>query len=101
MKSLRQNTFCQLFVTDKGYIFVCQLENESDVLLDLKLFAKDVGVPEVLVTDDAKAITSSEVKRFFINIGTNLKILEQGTPGANLAELCIRILKSAVSKDMA
>ena len=29
-----------------------------------------------------------------------IKILEQGTPWANLAELCIGILKSTVSKDM-
>ena len=100
MKSLRQNTCCQLFVTDKGYIYVCPLEKESDVLLALKLFAKEIGVPEALVTDGAKAETSAEVKRFCINIGTTLKILEQGTPWANLAELYIGILKSAVSKDM-
>ena len=76
MKSLRQNTFCQLFVTDKGHVFVCPLEKESDLLLALKLFAKDVGVPESLVTDGVKAKTSKEVKRFCINIGTTLKILE-------------------------
>ena len=54
-KSLRQNSCYQLFVTDKDYIFVCPLEKESDVLLALKLFAKDVGVPEALVTDGTKA----------------------------------------------
>ena len=74
------------------------MEKESDVLLTLKLFAKDVGLPEDLVTDGTKAETSAEVKIFCINIGTTLKILEQGTPWANLAELYIGILKSAVSK---
>ena len=100
LESLHQNTCCQLFVTDKSYVFVCPLEKESDVLLSFKLFAKDVGVPEALVTDCAKAETSAEVKKFCINIGTTLKILEQGTPWTNLAELHIRILKSATSKDV-
>ena len=100
MKSLRQNTCFQLFVTDKSYVYVCPFEKESDVLLALKLFDKDVGVPETLVTDGAKAETSAEVKIFCINIGTTLNILEHCTPWANLAELHIGILKSAVSKDM-
>ena len=44
------------------------MEKEYDVLLALKLFAKDVGVSEALVTEGAKAETSAEVKRFCINI---------------------------------
>ena len=51
LKHLRQNACCQLFVTDKGCVFVCQIEKEADVLLSLKLFAKCVGVPEALVAD--------------------------------------------------
>ena len=78
MKSLSQNTSFQLFVTDKGYIFVCLLEKESDVLLALKQVAKDVGVPEDLVTNGTKSETSAEFKRFCINVGTTLKILEKG-----------------------
>ena len=54
----------------------CPLENESDVLLSLKLFATDVGVLEALVTDGTKAETSAEVKRLFINLGATLKILQ-------------------------
>ena len=84
MKSLLQNTCYQLFVTDKGYVFVCLLEKESDFLLAIKLFAKDVRVPEALVADSAKAETSAQVKRFCINIGTTRKILEKDTPWANL-----------------
>ena len=61
------------------------MEKEADVLLALKLFAKDVGIPEALVTDGARAETSAEIKKFCINIGTTLKILEQGIPWANLA----------------
>ena len=100
IKSLRQNTCCQLFVTDNGYVCVCPLEKESDVQLVLKLFAKDVGVPEALVTDGSKDETSAEVKRFCINIGTTHKTLEQGAPQDNLAELFNGIIKSAASKHM-
>ena len=81
-------------------MYVCPLEKESDVLLALKLFDKDVGVPEALVTDGTKAETSTDVERFFINIGTTLKTLEQGTPWANLVELHVGLLKIAVSKDV-
>ena len=100
MKSLRQNTCCQLFVTGKGYMHVFPLEKTSDVLLALKLFSKEIGVPEALVTGSTKAKTSDEVKRFYIKIGATLKILERGTLWANLVEFHIDILKSDVSKDM-
>ena len=37
LKSTRGNTCCQLFVTDKGYIYVVPMRKESEVLLALKL----------------------------------------------------------------
>ena len=59
-KSLRQKTCCQLFVNNKGHVFMCPLREESNDILALKLFAKDVGVPKALVADGAKAETSAE-----------------------------------------
>ena len=99
LKHLRQNTCCQLFVTDKGCVFVCPIERESDVLLALKLFAKDVGAP-ALVNDGARSETSAEVRTFCVNVGTTLKTLEQGTPWATLEDSHIGMPKSAFSKDM-
>ena len=84
MQSLSHNTCCQLFVTDKGYVFVWPLEKESDVLLCLKIFDKDIGVPEALFIDGAKAESSSEVNRFFINLGDALNMLEQVRHGLTL-----------------
>ena len=72
------------------------MEKESDFLLALKLFHKDIGVPDALVKDGTKAETSSKVKRFCISIRTTLKTLEQSTPLANLVILHIGMLKSAV-----
>ena len=76
------------------------MRKESEVLLALKLFAKELGVPETIVTDAAKAETSREVKAFCINIGTTLKTLEEGMPWANLVELYKGLIKSSVGKDM-
>ena len=66
----------QLFVTDKGSIYVCPMENESNVLLALKSFAKNIGLAESLVIDSTKSETSAEVRSFCMIIDTNLKILE-------------------------
>ena len=40
------------------------MEKEAENFLALKLFAKDVGVPDALVTDGAIAETSAEIKKF-------------------------------------
>ena len=64
----------------------------------MQLFAKDIRVPEALVTCSSKAETSAKVKRFCMRNFTYLKILEQDTLWANLTEIHIVILKSSVSK---
>jgi len=40
------------------------------------------------------------VRKFCNDIGTTLRVLEEGTPWANKAELYIGLLKEAVRKDM-
>ena len=55
-------------------------------------------MPEALVTYDSKDETSTEAKRFCVNIDTTLKTPEQGMSWAKIAELHIGILKSSVSK---
>ena len=75
IKSISQNTFCQIFVTNNGYVCVCPLEKESDALLAMKIFSKEIGMPEALATDGSKAETSADVTRFCINIGTRHTIV--------------------------
>ena len=70
------------------------------MLLIMKIFAKDIGLSESLVATGSKAKKIAEFKIFCIKIGTTLKKLEHGTPWANLAELCIGILKYSMSKFM-
>ena len=59
--SSRGNTCCQLFVTDKGFIYVVPMKRKSEVLAAIKLFAKEVGAPDAIVSDMAKEQVSQDV----------------------------------------
>ena len=99
-QSSRGHTCCQLFVTDKGFIYVVPMRKKSEVLLAIKQFAKEIGAPDSFVPDMSGEQMSSEVKKFCNDIGTTLRALEEGTPWSNKAELYIGLIKEAVRKDM-
>ena len=99
-KSSRQNTCCQLFVTDKGFVYVVPMKFKSEVLQAVKQFAKEIGAPEAIICDMAGEQTSHKLRKFCSDIGTTLRVLEEGTPWANKAELYIGLIKEAVRKDM-
>jgi len=99
-KSTRGNACCQLFVTDKGYIYVVPLTKEAEVLQAIKQFAKEIGSPKAFIMDAANAQKSKDIRHFCSQIGSSLRILEEGTPWANKAELYIGLLKEATRKDM-
>ena len=84
--SSRGNTCCQLFVTDKGFIYVVLMKRKSEVLSAIKQFAKEVGAPDAIVSDMAKEQVSQDVRNFCNTIGTTLRALEEGTPWSNKAE---------------
>lgn len=64
------------------------------------MFAKDVGAPDALICDAAREQISQEVRSFCHKIGTTLRVLEEGTPWANRAELYIGLFKESIRKDM-
>ncbi len=99
-KSSRGHTCCQLFVTDKGFVYVVPLKSKAEVLQAVKQFAKEIGAPEAIICDMAGEQTSQALKRFCQEICTTLRVLEEGTPWANKAELYIGLIKEAVRKDM-
>ena len=99
-KSLRGYTMLQLFVSDKGYISVYPMEKKSDFRDCLHLFCKEVGVPEILVVDPSGEQTSKPVRRFCIQVGTTLKLLEESTQWANRAELYVGLLKESIRQDL-
>ena len=98
--STRGHTCCQLFVTDKGFVYVVPMHSKKEVLQAVKQFAKEIGAPEALVCDPAREQLSQPLRQFCSDIGTTLRALEENTPWANRAELYIGLIKEATRKDM-
>ncbi len=69
----------QIFVSDKGIVKVYLMKFVRIFSSALREFAKDVGAPEILVTDPHKCQKSKEVQDFCNKIGTTLRLLEQNT----------------------
>ena len=99
-KSSRGNTCMQLFVTDKGYVYVVPMQSRSEVAKAIKLFMKDIGAPDALICDAAREQISQEVRSFCHKVGTTLRVLEEDTPWSNRAELYIGFIKEGTRKDM-
>ena len=83
----------QLFVTDEGFVHVIPTTKKSEVPMALKMSAKDIGAPDAIICDAAREQISKEVRDFCYKIGTSIRVLEEGTPWANRAELYIGLLK--------
>ena len=99
-KSSRGHTCCQLFVSDRGFVYVVPMKSKGEVLQAVKQFAKEVGVPDAIIADYGGENISFDLKKFCSDIGTTLRILEENTPWANKAELYIGLIKEAVRRDM-
>ncbi len=99
-KSSRGHNCCQLFVTDKGYVYVVLMKSKAEVLQAVKQFAKEIGAPDAIICDMAGEQTSHALKSFCQEIGTTMRVLEEGTPWSNKAELYIGLIKEAVRKDL-
>jgi hypothetical protein len=100
VKSLRGYTCCQMFVSDKGFVQCYNMKSKAQVPQTLRLFAKEVGVPDAIICDKSGEQTSGEVKELCYKFGTTLRQLEEHTPWANKAELYIGLIKRAVLKDL-
>ena len=99
-KSTRGYTCAQVFVSDKGFVWVHLMKSVSDYLTALKGFCKEVGVPESLVCDPHKSQTADAVRQWLYEVGTTLRVLERGTQWANLAERFIGLLKNGTRNDL-
>jgi hypothetical protein len=99
-KSVRGFTMMQLFVSDKGFVKVYGMTNESDITAAARMFCKEVGAPNAFVCDPHRSQKDTKVRQFCNKIGTTLRILEERTQHANRAELYIGLLKEAVRKDI-
>ena len=99
-KFSRGHICCQIFVTEKKFVYVVPMKSKAEVLQSVKKFAKEIGAPDAIISDTAGEKTSKAIRKFCYKIGTNLRYLEEGTPWANKVELYIGLTKKAVRKDM-
>ena len=51
----------QIFVSDKGYVFIAAMKSVSKFSKALKMFAKEAGVPEAIISESHKYHKSKEV----------------------------------------
>ena len=99
-RSTRGYTMMQIFVSDKGFVKVYGMKSLTEIPECIKLFAKEVGAPNIFVCDPQRNQTDKRVREFCQKIGTTLRVLEEGTQHANRAELYIGLLKEGVRQDM-
>eukprot|EP00957_Ditylum_brightwellii_P177532 13522568-Ditylum_brightwellii.AAC.1 len=59
-----------------------------------------MGAPDALIYDATGEQTSQPMRNSCNEIVTTLRVLKEGTPWANKAELYIGLIKEAVQKDM-
>eukprot|EP00957_Ditylum_brightwellii_P055854 4232196-Ditylum_brightwellii.AAC.1 len=62
------------------------LKSKGKVLLAVKQLAKEVGASDAFICETAGEQTSHPMRSFCAEIGTTLRVLEEGTPWANKAE---------------
>ena len=99
-KSIRGNTCAQIFTTDREFIAAYPLQSKAQVKQAIRLFCKEIGVPSVFIGDQTGEQTSNDVRQYIKNVGSSLRLLEEGTLWASRAELIIGHLKAAVRKDL-
>ena len=94
------NSWCELFVTDNGFVYVVPMKSRTEVLQAVKQFTKKIGSPGEIVCDGASEQKSHNLNKFLGGVGTTLQLIEEGTPWSNNAELYIALIKEEVRKNM-
>ena len=99
-RSTRGNMCMQLFVTDKGFLYVVPMKKEANAKYAFRQFFKTIGVPDAIICDGAKAQVMGESKKICQEVGTTIRQLERNSPWSNRAELYIGLLKRAIRKQL-
>ena len=99
-KSTQGNIIMQIFVSDKGFVYIVTMKSRGEFHSTLKIFAKEIGVPLSLILDPSGDQTSSKATKMCHKMGTILNILEEYTHNANLAERYIGLTLTLIRKDL-
>ena len=52
--SSRDYTWCQLFVTNKGFVYLVPMKSKYEFIQAVKQFSKEVSAPESIISDAAR-----------------------------------------------
>ena len=74
------------------------MRSKGDFHDALHMFCKEFGLPLFLILDPAGEQTSRKVKKFFHQVGTTLRILEDNTQWDNQAEFYVGMFKESIRK---
>ena len=72
----------QLFVSDTGFMYVYPMKKKTEIINAVKAFAKEIGVPTVLILDPEGTQTSKELNKVAKDMCCPLKYLERATQWA-------------------
>ena len=99
-KSFRNFTCVQVYASEFGWVRADLMKAENELHNSVKAMFKEVGVPQKLIADGAKAQIYGKAKIVCDQAGCNVIKLEKNTPFANRAERYIQILKDGCKPDM-
>ena len=79
----------------KGFVMIYPMNSQSEFNDTLHFVFREIGVIFSLVMDDHMAQKKNKTKKVCHQVGTTLRILEEGTPWAKFTELYISLFKEA------
>ena len=92
-RSLRGNKVAQVFATFFHFVRVFPMESKRDAHYSLDDFFREVGIPQVLIPDNAKELTQGEFRKKCRRAQCPIHPVEAFSPNLNLTESVIRELK--------
>ena len=99
-KSFQGNSYAQVYATPFHWVAVIPMAKKSEAHYTLDTLFRKVGVPRVMIPDNAKELTEGWFKRKVQRASSTLHPIEPHTPNANRCEDVIRELKRAYRRTM-
>jgi hypothetical protein len=99
-KSLRGNKVCQIYATTFHFVKAFPLPKKGEAHHSLSDFFKEVGIPSVMISDDAKELTQGKFKKKCRRAQCPIRPVEAYTPNANKVEGVIREVKRHYRRTM-
>ena len=91
--SLMGNKYAAVYCTPFHWMTVDPIKKRSDVHQTLDTLFRRVGIPKVLIPDNAQELTQGEFRRKALKAQAAIHPIEAHTPNQNIAESGIRELK--------